>query len=658
MALHQRLLRDIAEFQSKPYPYITFIPRTDIRSACLILTPEAKRPIHLTVNIPQDFPLHPPTIACDTQIRHPNVFGRYICASILNTKDGYTPAYTLQGIAIQILSFFNSDHIEQSSGRQVDLRTYRQISNTHPQHRCPFCQFGIVDPRGWATSTDSRSATTLTPVAVSYGTVPKSAPAVTTQPFARLPDEILAIVCDKLESEDLSNLARSWNRVGGPRGIVTKFNILRNRELQCFVLKKSFRDTPLGIGVDALVTPGRKRMIASEFDLISDDAYKNLRVRTSVHGTPFRSWLPLPLSRSHYALIKDRISGCLGNIARAAELGQLTGSDIIYHFLNDIVVRLSQAALPQEYSSNFHQRLEQRVLEQQDSKSTLKHASEKAIESYFHIFHLLLCLATTYKSVVQVANGVLEDFKNGYTSKAHCPNLGHLLIASLIADVDFTQQLRIALIREAVTRNVVWMLDKRRGAGKVDLVYMEPDEVCEYRLSKTFQASKTSYRLLMFINLFRLTVNRGSGHGRKTLVQMRDELYDSHGAPPFGAAARLAHQVKEIQNVDNFLDFLAVMGIEHLPTKVELTEFLRNCVRDSMRKGYSVPGASQTGAKAMREGVSRSNERVYSFFPSREHRGYGFPGLDRRSASRGRQPARCGRDYRARGGSGRGHGRY
>lgn len=459
---------------------------------------------------------------------------------------------------------------------------------------------------------------------------------VTKQAFKRLPDEILALICDKLESEDLSNLARAWNRVGGPRGVVTKFNILRNRELQCFVLKNSFRDTELGVGVEALVTPGRKKMMSSEFDLLSDDAYNNLHVRTSVHGAQFRSWLPLPLSRSHYARVKDRISGCLGNIASAAELGQLTGSDIVYHFLNDIVVRLSQAAQPTKYSSDFHRRFQQRALEEQDSKSTLKHASEKAIESYFHIFHLLLCLATTYKSVVQIANGMLEDFKRGYTSKDHCPNLGHLLVASLIADVDLTQQLRIAVIREAVTRNVVWMLDKRKGAGMVDLVYMEPDDVCEYRLAKTFEASKTSYRLLMFINLFRLTVNRGSGPGRRTLVQMREELFDSHGAPPFGAAARLASQVKQIQGVDNFMDFLVVMGIDVLPTKAELTHFLRNCVRDSMGKGYSIAGASQNDAKAMRKGDHSRNARVYSFFPSREHGSYGFPGLDRRNAGRGR----------------------
>ncbi|KIW19912.1 hypothetical protein PV08_00487 [Exophiala spinifera] len=657
MALHQRLLRDIAEFQSKPYPFITFIPRTDIHSACLILTPEAKRPIHLTVRIPHDFPLHPPTVACDTPIQHPNVFGSYICASILNTQEGYTPAYTLQGIAIQILSFFNSDHIEQTSGRKVDLRTYKQLDNTRPQYHCHLCQFGAVGSQERTLLADSTVETAIDPVIIFCDAAFESDAAPTKQPLTRLPDEILALVCDKLESEDLSKFARAWNRVGGPQGVVTKFNILRNRELQCFVLKKSFRETTLGIGVGAIFTAGRKRMIASEFDLLSDTAYKSHRVRKSVHGAPFRCWLPLPLSRSHYARVKDRISGCLGNIASAAELGQLTGSDIVYNFLNDIVVRLSQATQPRKCSHSFHQRVPQRVLEEQDIKSTLKHASEKAIESYFHIFHLLLCLATTYDSVVQVANRTLENFKKGSTSKTNCPNLGHLLVASLIADVDLTQHLRIAIIREAVTRNVVWMLDRRNGAGMVDLVYMEPDEVCEYRLTKTFEASKTSYRLLMFINLFRLTVNRGSGPGRKTLVQMREELFDSYGAPPFGAAARLAAQVKKIQDVDNFDDFLAVMGIENLPSKAELTDFLRKCVAESMRKGYSIPGASQTDAKAMREGSQRGRGRVRSFFPGSGHPGYGFPGLDRRSAGRGRQPAAFGRNYRARGGQGRGRGR-
>src|SRR6187402_3378718 len=110
--LKQRLLQDIAELQSKPYPNIVLhVQDNDLTQACLILTVEGYGPMHLTVTFPENFPLSAPIISMDSEVKHPNVFGSYICASILNTQEGYTPAYRLKGIAIQLLSFFSSDKL-------------------------------------------------------------------------------------------------------------------------------------------------------------------------------------------------------------------------------------------------------------------------------------------------------------------------------------------------------------------------------------------------------------------------------------------------------------------------------------------------------------------------------------------------------------------
>src|SRR5437763_547424 len=180
-----------------------------------------------------------------------------------------------------------------------------------------------------------------------------------------------------------------------------------------------------------------------------------------------------------------------------------------YHFMNYVDIKFSQEAS----KSLEHQTSYGRVTPQ----STLKHASEKAIESYFHLFHLLLCLATP--AVVRSANHTIETFLSGQTSKTASPNLGHLLIAVLISDIEMTQGLMMAIIKETVTRNVVWMLDAR-GAGMAELSYMEASAVSNYRLQKTFEASKTSYRLLMFFNLLRLATGRAS-IPRKSLAQLR-----------------------------------------------------------------------------------------------------------------------------------------
>jgi ubiquitin-protein ligase len=122
--LRPRLLRDIAELQSKPYPGIQLhVHDEKLHTACLVLSPEEQPQLHLMIEFHDNYPLSAPQVTIQSRIEHPNVFDSYICASILNTDEGYTPAYTLKGICIQLLSFFASDKIEQEyGGVVVDLR--------------------------------------------------------------------------------------------------------------------------------------------------------------------------------------------------------------------------------------------------------------------------------------------------------------------------------------------------------------------------------------------------------------------------------------------------------------------------------------------------------------------------------------------------------
>ena len=293
-----------------------------------------------------------------------------------------------------------------------------------------------------------------------------------------------------------------------------------------------------------------------------------------MQNLPFEAWLPLPISRRHYSSIKDTIILRLLRLATGAHFTSTSPIDVLYGFMNDIIVRLSD----QVGAST--------------ARSSLVHASEKAIESYYHLYHLLICLATADVARVRLVNQNVKSFLEGKTTKSEIPNLGYLLIAILISDADMTIDFLMAIIRETVTRNVVWMLD-RKGANMPELAYMEADGISIYRLQKTFDASKTSYRLLMFLNTFRRTINRGSGKDKKTLVQLRDELFGAHGAPARGMAAQLANDIKAIQQVDTFPKLLVNVGLSPPPAS-QFTKFLRECVEDSVRKGYSVWGINKS----------------------------------------------------------------
>lgn len=99
----------------KPYPNIALhFQDQDISTGCLVLTTDGYGAMHLTINFTDDYPLTPPKIRMDSKITHPNIKeAGHICASFLDTEMDYTSAYTLKDIAIQLLSSFSSDRIQQ-----------------------------------------------------------------------------------------------------------------------------------------------------------------------------------------------------------------------------------------------------------------------------------------------------------------------------------------------------------------------------------------------------------------------------------------------------------------------------------------------------------------------------------------------------------------
>ncbi|EMR71669.1 putative ubiquitin-conjugating enzyme family protein [Eutypa lata UCREL1] len=652
-----RLLLDIKELTKNPYPNISLhVHDDDLTSACLVLTPEGYKPLHLTMTFDSSYPKVSPRVQMDSQeVSHPNVFSHYICADILKDGDGYTSAYTLKGIAIQMLSFFSSDRVDQDyGGRAVSLQSWRKNDGLD-FFKCTKCTFDAVELRTinvrYAHGDDADDAPKESRRARRRRLEAEYA-AVTTFAINELPNELLLLVLERLDDfQDLTNFAKVWPRVSH---LIIDFDIVRQRELQCFCTKESYQTTKLGVGVS---TDFGK--LASEFDLLSEEAYQKLEIRNSVHGLKFQVWLPLPLSRRHWEQVKTDAKISLESMKMDLKGVRPSNAQVLYTFMNDIVVRLNEV-ITDRFDFNTE-------------KSTLRHASEKAIESYFHLFHLLICLATEDPSIVRNANRTLAEFADSKRSKTDCPNLGQLLIALLISDVEVTEKLRKAIITETITRNVVWMLDKR-GARRAELSYMEAGPVSAYRLDQTFQSSRTSYRLLMFSELFRRTARPLSNDEKQkqnSLTEVRDELFDRHGAPPRGAAARLAAEVRRLHTINDFPAFLREMGLRNVPTAESFTTLLRQTIHDSMEKGYSkwafsqekalnlrlqlerdVPCTPEMRLKAVRAGDGRTSIYDVSFFPGRqdEQRGPGRGGRGGRGNGsvfgRGRGRGRGGRGGR------------
>lgn len=648
MALHRRLLQDIAEFQSDPYPNIGLFQQDDLQQACLVLSPSGKAPLHLTIVCGNHYPLVAPQVTIQSQIEHPNVYGNYICASILNTTEGYTPAYTLKSVAIQLLSFFSSDRIEQEGGYEsVELDGYRHGSFRSDQqrgrghgHTCIKCGFGgtkitdeISATAGQGTSPNARVQQRHA-VDLDESISPHKVIAIGMQDNIRidvprhekrqqrlierilaLPDEILLQVFSELDTHDLLAAAKVCSEIGD---FMKSYDTIRMRELQCFCFKDTFMRTKLGVGVH-INRKGKQGTLQSEFDLLSQQAFEQFDVRRSIQGLGFEHWLPLPLSRRHWRSVSADVSASLTQLAKAANIPDKSGLNIevIYNFMSTVVVKLSGE-------------VEQSWV---DCKSTLTHASEKAIESYFSIYHLLLCLATEQDQIVGDANRQLQHLLSGHTSKESFPNLGQLLVTVLVSDQGLAPELTLAIIKEAILRNVVWMLDNK-GAGMAELSYIEPCAVSEYRLQQTFEASRTSYRLLMFFALF----YRAARPTGASLTAIRDELFDMHGAPPKGAAERMAAEIRDIRNVNSFPAFLKVMGLEVTPNKEKFCSFLKRTIEDSVKMGYSCQPINQSQAFAIRKlrdpFAQQTREVILNVPPPHRASISFFPGKQRKDRQR------------------------
>lgn len=593
-SLRRRLLKDIAEIEQDPYPNVRIhFQDNDITRACLVLTPEGQKPLHLKIRFTGRYPLVAPDVTIQSAIIHPNVFSDYVCATMLNTDEGWTPAYTLKGIAIQLLSFFSSDSLEQDHGNStINLAWYRQQEAQtlgEDRFKCSLCGFGEDSspvPAG-EMEVDSPAPNVVAPAPSQHQRGPSG--------LFRLPDEILLEILSNSKTVDVLAFADAIPFI---KNTMNSYDFIRIRELQCFCLKESFLDAKLGIGI--AVTGGNRPVFRTEFDLLSHEAFYKHHIRRSVQGVKFDIWLPLPLSRRHWNQVRDHVMESTLDIHRTANITNPGACyvDILYHTMNTVVVQFSSDA--ESYSGP-------------DARSTLSHASEKAVDAYFGLFHLLLCLAIENSHITDSANNTIRRFMAGPRSKANFPDLGHVLIAALICDDGLTEDLTYEIIEEAIIRNVVWMLDEK-GAGMAELAYLEPSKISEYRTSKTYAASPTSYRLMMFLKMFSAAA-RPPG---KTLVELRDSLFDAHGAPPPGTSTRMAEDIREIQQFDAFPQFLAKMGLKDLPSQPQFTSFLRRTITDSVAAGYSIMPLSQSRLYLLRQEEERYVEKSEDLHVSRD----------------------------------------
>lgn len=428
-----------------------------------------------------------------------------------------------------------------------------------------------------------------------------------------LNDDILTEIASQLTSESLISFGKAYPRF---RGIVSSHHILLSRELRCFFLRIPLRDCILGVGVAFDEGP---RVLSSDFDWLSMEAFNCHNVRRSVEKRAFEYFLPLAFNRAHFErahnsiwshlitldndvrAVEERIQAKHNKNSRAglpAPRQPHESVGIIYKMMNNIVVSLMKSCDDVLITSRPRSGYAQ---------PTLLHASEKAVISYCHLFHLLLCLCRTNPLIFRDATSRLGRFIHNPASriKAQVPDLGELIVLVMLVlilpSVDKGPPITWAILNgpfleEAIIRNVRWVL---KDAPQLEVL---EQGVCEYRLATTFSKSKTSLRLMMFqITFVDLFI--------KTYGQIGiSRLDENYGFAEPDLPESMVDEIKEIYKVETWPAFFGrvryARGLQF--TKEKFSELLRQAVRTSSERGYHSRSRDMHNLQVTRKQLERA----------------------------------------------------
>ncbi|KDR82940.1 hypothetical protein GALMADRAFT_238628 [Galerina marginata CBS 339.88] len=407
--------------------------------------------------------------------------------------------------------------------------------------------------------------------------------------ISTLNDDTLADLASYLPSESVISFSLAYPRF---HQLASHLHVLLRRELNCFFLRTPLNESILGIGI-SLDTGART--LASDFDWLSMEAFDTFKIRTSIQKRSFDFFLPLAFSRPHFNRVQPEVRKRLTAIDTALWNAEAVISrkakrpsnrracppskpyqavDVLYRMMNNIVVSLMKSC------DDTMQPKGQR------GAQTLLHASEKAVISYCHLFHLLIRLCGSTPAILNDATWKVRDFiaKPQTRRKDQTPDMGELIVLIMLIlvlpPIDNQPPLEWEgicgkFLEEAITRNARWVL-----AEAPELEVMEAG-ANDYRLTRTFYHSKTSLRLIMFqVSFLRMFLSTYSSN--------LSRLDDNYGFAEKELPERMVVEIKEIYAVDTWPKFFHRVQFAKGSkfTKATFTDMLRKTVQESAARGY------------------------------------------------------------------------
>jgi len=284
-------------------------------------------------------------------------------------------------------------------------------------------------------------------------------------------------------------------------------------------------------------------------------------VRKTVWGEPFTHFLPCWINQEHgdrafpYIELAIRDLMLVGDTPFVANMAL----QILPRLMNTMVVSVMSGSV---------------------------HASLKALDGYCMFHRLLLEFVHRYPELQEKVNAKAMLFikDDDSRTKDRTPNLGEFLPLIAVATNITWDDIALPYLEENFTRNVLWVLKKYPGLGKIQ--NHRAGQVDNSRLEKTLDGSIVSQKLLAFHVFFYRHFARPGGMSLKEIADNYDRFY---GSPSSEMKMNLQRKIFEILKISTWPQFFRAIGME-VPSQDKLTHWLVQSVVSSLKKRYHSSG--------------------------------------------------------------------
>lgn len=388
----------------------------------------------------------------------------------------------------------------------------------------------------------------------------------------------------------------------------------QRRWLTCFYTKMNFESTILGYPISINIFPDTCdiKEIDTTLDIISYTAYKDLNINKTIWNQEFKFWLPLYINDSHFdkschILLEQvyKISNNYDNNYYKESPSYLQKKNIIINnSSNPNKIRISNCHYLLNIFTNIMNCFIVKMMKGE------MHISIKALEGLCQIYRLFSHIKIKYPEISEIADKNIYNFihKVQYRHKTFTPNLGLILMTTLLSNKYKWSHLKKTYLDESADRQILWILKELPIEGVEPIILMKTikelndkkllsieklniineylyiidlpnkDQTNLTLLDLIFEITKVGKKLLLFNNYFIENISN-----IQNIIETLDNCY---GYPNEDILNNFKINMNKIYQLKNEDEFNKYMNLYKTPLKLRSERIISHII-SSNKKNYN-----------------------------------------------------------------------